>query len=64
MGKCGGTVGFAVIYVYTAELFPTVVRNSVIGVCSVCARMGGTLAPFIGDMVSMYLQEVKTKTIL
>ncbi|KAK3778758.1 hypothetical protein RRG08_013029 [Elysia crispata] len=45
----GGTVGFAVIYVYTAELFSTVVRNSVIGVCSVCARMGGTLAPFIGD---------------
>ncbi|GFR90248.1 organic cation transporter protein [Elysia marginata] len=50
VGKFGSTVGFAVIYVYTAELFPTVLRNSIIGICSVCARIGGILAPFIGDM--------------
>ncbi|GFR90245.1 organic cation transporter protein [Elysia marginata] len=51
VGKFGSTVGFAVIYVYAAELFPTVLRNSIIGICSVCARIGGILAPFIGDMI-------------
>ena len=52
VGKFGATAGFAVIYVFTAELFPTVVRNSTIGVCSFCARIGGILAPFVGDLVS------------
>lgn len=38
---------FAVIYNYTAELFPTVVRNSAVGLCSMSARMGGMLTPQI-----------------
>ncbi|ODN02543.1 Organic cation transporter protein [Orchesella cincta] len=38
---------FAVIYNYTAELFPTVIRNSAVGLCSMAARMGGMLTPQI-----------------
>jgi OCT family organic cation transporter-like MFS transporter 16 len=38
---------FAVIYNFTAELFPTVVRNSAVGLCSMSARMGGMLTPQI-----------------
>jgi OCT family organic cation transporter-like MFS transporter 4/5 len=38
---------FAVMYNYTAELFPTVVRNSAVGLCSMSARMGGMLTPQI-----------------
>jgi hypothetical protein len=30
--------------VYTAELFPTVIRNQAVGVCSLVARIGGMLA--------------------
>ncbi|KAM9737184.1 solute carrier family 22 member 13-like [Menidia menidia] len=47
IGKFGITASFAVIYVYTAEIFPTVVRQTGIGVSSMFARMGGVLAPVI-----------------
>ncbi|MEQ2238469.1 hypothetical protein ILYODFUR_033396 [Ilyodon furcidens] len=47
VGKFGITASFAVIYVYTAEIFPTVVRQTGIGVSSMFARMGGVLAPII-----------------
>lgn len=38
---------FAIIYNYTAELFPTVVRNTALGVGSMCARLSGALTPLI-----------------
>lgn len=47
VGKFGISASFAVIYVYTAEIFPTVVRQTGIGVSSMFARMGGVLAPII-----------------
>ncbi|KAM4549677.1 solute carrier family 22 member 13 isoform 1-T1 [Fundulus diaphanus] len=47
VGKFGITASFAVIYVYTAEIFPTVVRQTGIGVSSMFARIGGVLAPVI-----------------
>ncbi|KAK3778755.1 hypothetical protein RRG08_013026 [Elysia crispata] len=50
VGKFGGSAGFVVIYLYTAEIFPTVMRNSGMGLCSLCARIGGILAPYIGDL--------------
>ncbi|KAK3734882.1 hypothetical protein RRG08_038908 [Elysia crispata] len=50
LGKFGASAGFAVIYVYSAELFPTVMRNSGMGLCSLCARIGGILAPYIADL--------------
>ena len=43
------------IYVYSAELFPTVMRNSGMGLCSLCARIGGILAPYIADLVGIIL---------
>uniref|UniRef100_A0A3Q3BI38 Si:dkey-166k12.1 n=1 Tax=Kryptolebias marmoratus TaxID=37003 RepID=A0A3Q3BI38_KRYMA len=45
VGKFGITASFAVIYVYTAEIFPTVVRQTGIGVSGMFARLGGVLAP-------------------
>ncbi|XP_029299281.1 solute carrier family 22 member 13 [Cottoperca gobio] len=47
VGKFGITASFAIIYVYTAEIFPTVLRQTGIGVSSMFARMGGVLAPII-----------------
>uniref|UniRef100_A0A667XAJ7 Si:dkey-166k12.1 n=1 Tax=Myripristis murdjan TaxID=586833 RepID=A0A667XAJ7_9TELE len=47
LGKFGITASFAVIYVYTAEIFPTVLRQTGIGMSSMFARMGGVLAPII-----------------
>ncbi|CAG5134164.1 unnamed protein product [Candidula unifasciata] len=50
VGKFGASAGFAVIYIFTAELFPTAMRNSGIGISSLCARLGGILAPYIADV--------------
>nr|KAI8758142.1 organic cation transporter protein-like [Biomphalaria glabrata] len=50
IGKFGASAAFAVIYFYTAELFPTVIRNSGLGLSSVMARIGGILAPYIADL--------------
>ncbi|XP_034747853.1 solute carrier family 22 member 13 [Etheostoma cragini] len=47
VGKFGITASFAVIYVYTAEIFPTVLRQTGIGVSCMFARIGGVLAPII-----------------
>ena len=41
LGKFGASATFGMIYVYTAELFPTPLRNSTIGTCSMVARIAG-----------------------
>ena len=35
------------MFTYSAELFPTVVRNAGMGISSLCARLGGMVTPFI-----------------
>ncbi|KAH9525167.1 hypothetical protein Btru_000522 [Bulinus truncatus] len=50
VGKFGASAAFAVIYIYTVELFPTVIRNSGMGISSVMARIGGILSPYIADI--------------
>ncbi|XP_049807194.1 organic cation transporter protein isoform X1 [Schistocerca nitens] len=47
LGKFFIAGSFAIIYNYTAELFPTVVRNTALGVGSMCARLSGALTPLI-----------------
>ncbi|CAK9804073.1 Organic cation transporter protein [Anthophora plagiata] len=46
-GKACIAGSFATIYNYTAELFPTVVRNTALGIGSMCARLSGALTPMI-----------------
>ena len=52
-GKLCITASYAIIYVLTAEIFPTVVRNVGVGSSSMVARIGGALAPFINLLVSV-----------
>lgn len=47
IGKFLIASSFAVIYNYSAELFPTVIRNSAMGLGSMCARTSGALTPLI-----------------
>ncbi|KAM5217296.1 organic cation/carnitine transporter 2 isoform 1-T1 [Hipposideros larvatus] len=46
VGKFGVTAAFSMVYVYTAELYPTVVRNMGVGVSSTASRLGSILAPY------------------
>ncbi|XP_051971260.1 solute carrier family 22 member 13b [Xyrauchen texanus] len=48
VGKFSLAAAFTIVYVYTAELYPTIVRQSGVGLNSMCARVAGILAPLIG----------------
>ena len=52
VGKFGMTMGFAIIYIWSAEIFPTSLRTSLMGISSMVGRVGQILAPFIADIVS------------
>lgn len=45
IGKFAITVSFTVLYIYTSELFPTNLRQSLLGICSMFGRFGSMLAP-------------------
>lgn len=45
VGKFAITISFAVVYIYAAELFPTSLRQSLLGTCSMFGRIGSMIAP-------------------
>ncbi|XP_069001648.1 solute carrier family 22 member 4 [Embiotoca jacksoni] len=47
VGKFGITSAFCVVYAVTSEVFPTVIRNTAMGCCSMAARVGTIVSPFI-----------------
>uniref|UniRef100_A0A3P8VYW1 Solute carrier family 22 member 5-like n=1 Tax=Cynoglossus semilaevis TaxID=244447 RepID=A0A3P8VYW1_CYNSE len=46
MGKFAVSTAYAFVYAYTAELYPTVLRNTAIGACSTASRIGSIIAPY------------------
>ncbi|XP_069127295.1 organic cation transporter protein-like [Argopecten irradians] len=50
IGKFCISISYGIIYLMSAEVFPTVVRNAGMGVSSVCARVGGMLAPQVLEL--------------
>ncbi|XP_024944011.1 organic cation transporter protein isoform X2 [Cephus cinctus] len=46
-GIVGMSVSFTTVYLFSGELFPTVVRNIGVGTSSMCARIGSMVAPFV-----------------
>ncbi|NXA17923.1 S22A7 protein, partial [Ibidorhyncha struthersii] len=60
MGKGFSEAAFTTIFLYTSELYPTVLRQNGMGYTSFVARLGGALAPlvFLLDEVWRSLPEV------
>ena len=56
VGKLFCTITYFVAYIYTAELFPTVLRASVIGVSSMAGRVGSITSAYIGELVRPFLR--------
>nr|XP_022308955.1 organic cation transporter protein-like [Crassostrea virginica] len=50
VSRFGIAVLFGVLYVYTGELFPTVIRSIVMGTVSVGARIGSIISPYLYDV--------------
>ncbi|CAG0878580.1 unnamed protein product [Darwinula stevensoni] len=50
IGKFGISASFAIIYVFSAEIYPTVVRNIGVGSSSMCARIGSIIAPWVAQL--------------
>ncbi|KAJ8348033.1 hypothetical protein SKAU_G00266220 [Synaphobranchus kaupii] len=46
MGKFMFTVAYTIVYAFTAELYPTVLRNTAVGTCSMASRLGSISAPY------------------
>ncbi|KAM9075118.1 LOW QUALITY PROTEIN: solute carrier family 22 member 13 [Megaptera novaeangliae] len=47
VGKVVTAAGFTISYVYSAELFPTVIRQTGMGLVGIFSRIGGILTPLV-----------------
>ncbi|XP_076253252.1 organic cation transporter protein-like isoform X2 [Rhynchophorus ferrugineus] len=52
-GMFGLALAFPTVYIYSGELFPTMVRNIGVGTSSMCARIGSMVAPFVASLVTI-----------
>ncbi|KAG9475516.1 hypothetical protein GDO78_003752, partial [Eleutherodactylus coqui] len=53
-GKGCLAASFSCVFLYTTELYPTVVRQSGLGWCSTMARVGGIVAPLVKMLGEFY----------
>ncbi|KAK4294714.1 hypothetical protein Pmani_032679 [Petrolisthes manimaculis] len=51
LGKMAITAAFHLVWLFTAELFPTYYRSIAIGEASVCGRTGSSTSPYINDIL-------------
>ncbi|KAJ7997178.1 hypothetical protein DPEC_G00226260 [Dallia pectoralis] len=53
-GKFGMATGTGLMFAYTGELYPTVIRNTALGFCAMVSRLGSILAPYIFTLVAYH----------
>ncbi|NXT20552.1 S22AD protein, partial [Syrrhaptes paradoxus] len=57
IGKFTASASFSTSYVYSAELFPTVVRQTGVGLCSMASRVAAIMAPLV-RLLGQYHQAI------
>ncbi|XP_077360888.1 solute carrier family 22 member 4-like [Festucalex cinctus] len=50
LGKFAATAGTSLLFAFTAELYPTGLRNTASGICLMVSRTGSCIAPFLIQM--------------
>ncbi|MED6233251.1 hypothetical protein ATANTOWER_009120 [Ataeniobius toweri] len=50
LGKFGVLAGNGLVYTYTGELFPTVIRNTAMSSCAMFSRVGSSVSPYLLEM--------------
>ncbi|XP_049803713.1 organic cation transporter protein-like isoform X1 [Schistocerca nitens] len=53
-GKLAVTASYGTVYIFTTEQFPTVIRNAALGTSSMCARVGGIIAPYLNLLAGVW----------
>jgi len=51
VGKMAASAAFVTMYVYSTEVYPTVIRSLGLGGTSMMARIGGVVAPFLAQVM-------------
>ncbi|XP_071336380.1 solute carrier family 22 member 4-like [Trachinotus anak] len=54
LGKFGILVGNGMLYIYTGELSPTVIRNTAMSSCAMFSRVGSSLSPYLLQLAVFY----------
>ena len=54
MGKCASGAAFLLVWLITAELYPTNLRSQAVGTCSTLARVFGLVAPFVAQLAFVW----------
>ncbi|EDV44241.1 uncharacterized protein Dana_GF16119 [Drosophila ananassae] len=54
LGKLAITASYGTVYIFSAEQFPTVVRNVALGAASMVARISSMLAPFLNYLATIW----------
>ena len=53
-GKCFSGTGFLLVWLVTAELYPTNLRSQAVGTCSTVSRIFGLVAPFVAELAQFW----------
>uniref|UniRef100_A0A8C6LXR7 Major facilitator superfamily (MFS) profile domain-containing protein n=1 Tax=Nothobranchius furzeri TaxID=105023 RepID=A0A8C6LXR7_NOTFU len=54
LSKFGVLTGIGVLYVYSGELFPTVIRNTAMSSCAMFTRVGSSVSPYLMELVGIF----------